>query len=345
MKIESKYILEKWQEFTLINDQGMSVSALDYGGIITKILAPDRNGNMENIVLRYKNYADYETNPNYFGALIGRVAGRIQYASFELNGKKYTLEKNDSDNHLHGGSTGFHQVIWNAEPFQTNDTAGLKLAHKSSDGEGRYPGNAAIEVTYTLNNDNQFIIDYSAVSDKTTPLTLTNHSYFNLSGNFKSTVHQHHVTMDSREFVELDEELIPTGRLIDVSGTSFDFRNGRLLEDGFKDNFKQNKIAGGGYDHNFIFDKMQEKDVIVYEKQSGRVLAINTDQPGMVMYTSNGLEEGLELAEGSSGKHLGVCFETQASPASLHHEGFPSVILKADEAYNKRTIFSFGVEK
>ncbi|OZU88301.1 galactose-1-epimerase [Virgibacillus indicus] len=345
MKIESKKVHAEWQEFTLTNNQGMTVSALNYGGIITRILVPDRNGNLENVVLGFKNYADYESNSNYFGALIGPVAGRIQDASFELNEQKYMLEENEGKNHLHGGSAGFHQVIWNVEAFQTGDTVGLKLTHKSPDGEGGYPGTADIEVTYTLNNENQFIIDYSAASDQTTPLTLTNHSYFNLSGNIKNTVHQHHVTMDSGKFVELDEELIPTGSLIDVSGTSFDFRNGRFLEDGFKDNSKQNKIAGGGYDHNFIFDNIKEENVIVYEKQSGRVLTIKTDQPGMVMYTSNGLDGKLELAEGLSRKHLGVCFETQASPASLHYKGFPSVILKADKEYNKRTFFSFGVEE
>ncbi|WP_309228268.1 aldose epimerase family protein [Virgibacillus saliphilus] len=299
---------------------------------------------MENVVLGYKDYGDYETNPNFFGALIGPVAGRIQDATFELNEKTYALEANDGENHLHGGSNGFHQVIWHVEPFETNSSVGLKLSHTRADQEGGYPGNVDVCVIYTLNNANQLMLEYRATSNQATPFTVTNHSYFNLSGNLKNTVHNHHVTMDSGKFIELDEELIPTGQWYRVAGTTFDFRNGGLLQDGFNDKLEQNQIAGSGYDHYFIFDDKQEQNVIVRDSDSGRTLTIQTDQPGMVMYTANTLEEGLELAEGLSKKHLGVCFETQASPASLHHEGFPNVILEGESTYNKRTLFSFGVE-
>ncbi|WP_373895460.1 aldose epimerase family protein [Virgibacillus sp. CBA3643] len=344
MNINTREISGKWQEYTLKNDHGMTVNVLNYGGIITKIIVPDRDGKMENIVLGYKDYADYETNPNFFGALIGPVAGRIQNASFELNGKMYALDTNDGKNQLHGGSTGFHQVIWGVEPFETDSTVGLKLSHKRVDGEGGYPGNLDVHVTYTLNNANQLKLDYNAESDQTTAVTLTNHSYFNLSGDLKNTVHNHHVTMDSGKFVELDEGLIPTGKWRGVTGTSFDFRNGRPLHDGFNDNSEQNKNAGNGYDHYFMFDEKQEQNVIVQHSDSGRNLTIQTDQLGMVMYTANTLEDGLELTEGLSEKHLGVCFETQASPASLHHEGFPSVILEEGSTYKRQTLFSFGVE-
>ncbi|WP_318615878.1 aldose epimerase family protein [Sporosarcina sp. YIM B06819] len=344
MKIEISDILGKWIEYTLVNEQGMSVCVLNYGGIITEILVPDRNGKIENVVLGFKNYVDYESNQNYFGALIGRVAGRIQGGSFELKGKTYDLEKNNKDNHLHGGSSGFHQVIWNVKPFQTVNTIGLKLTHKSSDGEGGYPGNLDVTITYKLNNNNQFIIDYSATSDQPTPLTLTNHSYFNLSGDLKNTVHHHNVTIDSEQFIELDEELIPTGKLINVAGTSFDFRNGQLLGDGFKDDSVQNKIAGNGHDHYFIFNQGKENAVVVKDTDSGRIMRLKTNQPGMVLYTSNTMEDGMELKENFSEKYLGVCFETQGSPASLHHDGFPSVVLNAGEQYKKQTVFSFGVE-
>lgn len=344
MDINTREILGKWEEYTLKNDHGMTVSVLNYGGIITKIIVPDRDGKMENVVLGYKNYADYETNPNFFGALIGPVAGRIQDASFELNGETYSLEANDGKNHLHGGSTGFHQVIWRVEPFETDNSVGLELSHKRINGEGDYPGNLDVHVVYTLNNANQLMLDYSAKSDQTTALTLTNHTYFNLTGDLKNTVHNHHVTMDSGKFVKLDEELIPTGQWRDVAGTSFDFRNGRPLRDGFNDDSEQNKIAGNGYDHYFIFEEKQQQKVIVRHSDSGRKLTVKTEQPGMVMYTANNLEEGLELKEDLSEKHLGVCFETQSSPASLHHEGFPSVLLEGGSKYNKRTSFSFGVE-
>lgn len=343
MKVETTDILGKWKEYTLVNEQGMSVSVINFGGIITEMLVPNRNGKLENVVIGFKNYADYETNPNYFGALIGRVAGRIQGGEFVLNGKTYSLDHNDGDNHLHGGASGFHQVIWNVDPFQTGDTVGLKLTHKSLDGDGGYPGNLDVTVTYVLNNDNQFTIDYAATSDQVTPITLTNHSYFNLSGDLKNTIHHHHITIDSEEIVKLDEKLIPTGKLMNVFNTSFDFRESRPLREGFNDNSEQNTVAGNGYDHYFIFNKKKENAVTVSDEKSGRLLMIKTDQPGMVMYTSNMLEDGMELKEGFSEKYLGVCFETQASPASLHHPGFPSVILKAGEQYKKQTVFSFSV--
>ncbi|MCM3399564.1 galactose mutarotase [Oceanobacillus profundus] len=343
MKVETTDISGKWKEYTLVNEQGMSVSVINFGGIITEMLVPNRNGKLENVVIGFKNYADYETNPNYFGALIGRVAGRIQGGEFVLNGKTYSLDHNDGDNHLHGGASGFHQVIWNVDPFQTSDTVGLKLTHKSLDGDGGYPGNLDVTVTYILNNDNQFTIDYAATSDQVTPITLTNHSYFNLSGDLKNTIHHHHITIDSEEIVKLDEKLIPTGKLMNVFNTSFDFRESRSLREGFNDKSEQNTVAGNGYDHYFIFNKKKENAVTVSDEKSGRLLMIKTDQPGMVMYTSNMLEDGMELKEGFSEKYLGVCFETQASPASLHYPGFPSVILKAGEQYKKQTVFSFSI--
>lgn len=192
MHVEEKDILGKWKEYTLTNDKNMSISVLNYGGIITKIMVPDRYGMKENVVLGYKNYKDYESNPNYFGALIGRVAGRIQDATFTLNNKSYSLEKNNGENHQHGGSDGFHQVIWDVESFQLEDKIGLNLKYK--DEEGDYPGNLDVEVTYILTNNNQLCINYTAKGDKTTPIALTNHSYFNLSGNLKETVTNHHVS-------------------------------------------------------------------------------------------------------------------------------------------------------
>lgn len=344
MNIQTKEVLGKWSEFTLTNDKEMSVTVLNYGGIITKIIVPDRNGVGENVALGFKDYQDYEGNPPFLGALIGRVAGRIQGSSFELNGEKYSLEANDGENHLHGGSEGFHKVIWDTTLFQTEDKVGLTLTHKSADGEGGYPGNVEVKVTYTLNNENQLSLHYEATSDQTTALTLTNHCYFNLSGDLKTPVQDHHVTIDSRQFVELDEELIPTGVKPQVDGTPFDFRHGRRLGDGFNDEFEQNKIASSGYDHYFIFDQNMEQQAIVREPNSGRVMSVKTNQPGMVMYSGNSLDDQMELAEATSQKYLGVCFETQSSPASLHHEGFPEVRLNAGEKYEKETVFTFGVE-
>ena len=344
MKIEIENTENDWQYFKLTNGNGMRVSLLNFGGIITEILVPNRHGVLENVVLGYKNISDYEDNPNFFGAIIGRVAGRIQNAAFILNDETYSLESNEGSHQLHGGSAGFHQVVWEATTFQTTHTVGVKLTHSSEDGEGGYPGNLTTTVTYTLTNHNELIIDYSAVTDKTTALTITNHSYFNLSGNLAETIQNHIVTMDSDEFVDLDEELIPTGKKIDVTNTPFDFRYGRKIADGIHSTYEQNLVATNGYDHYFLFNQNQDEKISVEEKTSGRIMTVKTNQPGVVMYTSNNLEEGLSLVEGKSERYLGICFETQGSPASLHHDGFPTVILKADETYEKQTVFSFNIE-
>jgi aldose 1-epimerase len=331
-----------WKLYKLVNDHEMEVHVLDYGGIVAKIIVPDKDGKLENVALGYEDLKDYERDPNLFGAIVGRVAGRIDGATFTLDGHTFELEKNEGPNHLHGGSHGFHQVIWKAEAFESEAHIGVKLSHFSPDGEGGYPGSLQVEVIYRLNNRNQLIVDYKANSDKLTALTLTNHTYFNLTGDLKETVHNHHVQIESDQFVELDDQLIPTGRILDVDQTSFDFRSGRLIADGIESGTEQNVIVGNGYDHFFVFNDKKKEKVIVKDESSGRKLIVETNQPGTVMYTSNGLTEGLPLTTGLSKKYLGVCFETQSSPASLHHESFPSVVLKADEEYRKHTVFTFG---
>ncbi|WP_203248886.1 aldose epimerase family protein [Sporosarcina beigongshangi] len=345
MHIDIQSTISNWKKFTLTNQQNMSVSLLNYGGIITTINVPDRHNIIENVVLGFKNLAHYAQNPNFLGAIIGRVAGRIQEASFAIEGQTYHLEANEGAHHLHGGAGGLHQVIWAATPFQTEDTVGVSFTHTSVDGEGGYPGTVENAVTYTLTNNNELIVDYSATSDQATVLTLTNHSYFNLSGNMKRTIHDHLVTIASDEFIELDNELIPTGNKLDVTHTPFDFRTGRPIVDGINSTHTQNILAGHGYDHYFILNPKQQEAIQVQDEVSGRVMTITTNQPGVVMYTANNLSEGLELANGLSKRYDGICFETQASPASLHHEGFPTVRLEADVPYHKQTVFSFGVVK
>lgn len=334
-----------WKKIILTNNRGMTVSFLNYGGIITEISVPDRNGNMENVVLAYGDHETYLSNPGFFGAIIGRVAGRVQGASFKIDGTTYNIEANEGRHSLHGGSTGFQQAIWNVETFETNDEVYAKLSHVSPDGEGGFPGNVEAEVMYTLNNKNQFIISYTFHTDKKTPLTLTNHTYFNLSGNAKNTINNHEVTLNSSQFVELDEELIPTGKILNVEGSTFDFRNGQNLENGIQSDSDQNKIVGNGYDHFFIFDKEVENMIFVKEEESGRTLSVQTNQPGVVMYTGNHLEEGLPLTENKTRKYLGLCLETQGSPASLHHIGFPSIIREDGEVNKTQTIFTFGLSE
>ncbi|ENH97716.1 aldose 1-epimerase [Gracilibacillus halophilus YIM-C55.5] len=332
---------QEWQEFTLTNDNGMSVSILNFGGIITRIFAPDRDGNIENCVIGFKNYEDYLDNPAFFGALIGRVAGRIENAQFELDGKSFSLPTNEGNHHLHGGEPGFHKSIWDVKPFENQESIGLTLTLHSPDGENGYPGNLDMTVTYTLSNDNDFTISYEGTADQNTVLTTTNHSYFNLSGDLTSDIKDHNITLDSSQFVELDEELIPTGKKLAVDQTAYDFRQGRKMKDGVTSDFHQNLVANHGYDHYFIFDQSKEERAIVRDDKSGRELRVTTNQPGVVMYTSNNLPEGLHLRERDSVRYLGLCLETQASPASIHHDGFPSVWLEKGETYSKETTFHF----
>ncbi|RLQ94641.1 aldose epimerase family protein [Falsibacillus albus] len=344
MQMKEVSLSNGWKKFNLWNDHGIKVSVLNYGGIITEITVPDREGTMENIVLDYKDYRDYENDTNFFGAIIGRVAGRIQGAAFEIGGTVYRLEANDGPNHLHGASHGFHRVLWEAESFQSEDAIGIRLSHFSKDGDGGYPGNIEAAVTYRITNENELIVEYEGKTDRTTLFTMTNHSYFNLSGNVKDPIHDHQVILDSHRFLELDEQLIPTGSVVDAFNTPFDFSQGQKLNEGIIADTKQNQVAGQGYDHYFLFDHTQQESVIAKHERNGRVLTIETDQPGMVLYTGNNLPSGLALAKGPSFKHAGVCFETQSSPASLHHEGLPGVILQPGETYHQRTVFRFTTE-
>ncbi|WP_217586505.1 aldose epimerase family protein [Lentibacillus saliphilus] len=349
MNISTDIIENNWKLFNLTNDNGMVVGILNYGGIIRHIKVPDRNGHIENVVLGFENIADYRDNPNYFGAIVGRVAGRIKGASFNLQNTVHHLEENEDTNHLHGGSSGFHQVIWETTPFQTDSTVGVALHHTSPDGTSGYPGEVDVTVTYTLHNDNSLSVSYEATTDQPTVLTLTNHSYFNLSGDLKETVHDHIVKMSSDHFAELDTSLLPTGRLLPVKATPFDFNCERPLKYGLVQDsnlnttdYHQNDIVGGGYDHYFLFRKQEKKQISVREESSGRLLTISTNQPGAVMYTANALEEVLVLNGGPGRKHLGVCFETQAHPAALHYDGFPSIMISPDEPYKTETVFSFS---
>ncbi|WP_174614429.1 aldose epimerase family protein [Virgibacillus ihumii] len=347
MKIIEQHLTEiepTWQEFTLVNDNQTEVSFLNYGGIITEIKTPDQDGNVENIVLGFEDYRDYTANPAFFGAIIGRVAGRIPNASLPINNQTYQLSANEGINHLHGGPNGFHSVLWEAESFRTDHSVGVTLTHRSPDNDGGYPGTLDVDVTYELDNQNRFTITYHAKTDKTTPLALTNHSYFNLSGNGKHTVENHSITMPSKRFAELDSNFIPTGNILDAAGTPFDFTNGRHIKGSIESDHPQNKIVGSGYDHYFLFVNRVKPDVKVCEPESGRTLTVTTDEPGMVMYTSNNLDENLKLKSGTSRNYMGLCLETQRHPATLSHSNFPPILLTPEKEYRSRTTFTFDTE-
>ncbi|SNZ03504.1 aldose 1-epimerase [Terribacillus aidingensis] len=342
--IEKTPLQDDWMLYTVTNSNGMKLEVLNFGGIITSLEVPDKNGKLENIVLGYRNLEDYKANPNYFGAIIGRVAGRIEDAQFELNGKVYPLPANEGNHHLHGGPEGFHQVLWDVETFEHGRTNGLRLSYTSTDGEGGYPGKLNVVVTYTLTEDNKFAILYEATTNQATPVALTNHTYFNLSGGLKRSIAEQQAMVASSHFTELDEELISTGKLLDTAGTPFNLQSFRTLADIFSAPHEQLRLAGEGIDHYFLFSNNEKPKAGLYDPASGRLMTMDSNQPGLVLYTSNGLDDTLELKERQSEKYLGICFETQAFPAGLHHSGFPNIILQPKETYRKETIFSFSVK-
>lgn len=329
-------------EYTMVNNHGMEVSCLNYGCIITKMLVPDRAGKMENVVLGYDTFADYLAHSPYFGAVVGRHAGRIQHGEFTLGGKVYTLAKNNNQNHLHGGNIGFDKVVWQTEVIVNENEAGLKFRYFSKDGEEGYPGNLDMIVTYCLNNNNELIITHEGVCDQQTVLNVTNHTYFNLSGNLKRDILDHVLTLSCDRLVELDHECIPTGNVLPVDETFFDFRNGRRIGEGVESGAQQIEIVGKGYDHPFLFLKQGPKVMSLYDQKSGRQISIETNQEAVVLYTGNHLAQDHLVRGVISRPYLGLCLETQAPPDSVHHPHFPSAILEKNETYQSTTSYKFN---
>jgi aldose 1-epimerase len=328
---------------TLVNNQGMEVVSIDYGCIITKIIVPDKNGKKENVVLGFDSIEEYIKHSPYFGAVVGRFAGRIKDGHFELDGQTYQLEKNNNGHHLHGGLKGFDKVIWNSQVITGKNETSIVYNYLSPDGEGGYPGNLEIKVMYTLTNANEFIISYEAVSDKKTLINVTNHSYFNLSGNLQRDILDHELTLKSETFLELDEELIPTGEFISVKGTPFDFRDGQYINDGVESEHLQNVLAGKGYDHPFLLAENENNEIVLKDEESGRVLTIETDQPSVVLYNGTQMDSDFNIRGVQSRKYLGLCLETQGLPDSIHHSHFPSNILDKGDVYRFSTKYLFTV--
>ena len=339
-KVENKSITS----YTITNGKGMSVTCLDYGCIITEILAPDRSGKAENVVLGFDNIEDYLDWSPYFGAVVGRVAGRIKGGRFELDGKEYTLAQNENGNHLHGGEKGFSHVLWKGEPFTNEHAAGVRFSYISPDGEEGYPGKLAVQVTYELTAENEWIISYEGESDLKTIVNLTNHTYFNLSGGIQRDCKNHVLTLNSNRFLELDDQLLPTGRSLEAEGTPFDFRAGREIKDGVESEHPQNLLAGHGYDHPFLFEQGSKGKAILEDNESGRVLIVETDQPCAVVYTSNQLAGPFKIRGVEARPYLGVCLETQGLPDAIHHPEFPSIILEKGSKYRTLTKYTFCVQ-
>jgi len=335
------------EKYVMKNQKGMQVSVLTYGGIITSWTASDKNNNYRDIVLGFNTLAEYEASNPYFGAIIGRYGNRIAKGKFHLDGKEYILETNDNANHLHGGMKGFDKVVWSAFEIKTESTASLVLTYLSKNMEGGYPGNLLTTVTYMLTNDDEFQITYEATTDKKTIVNLTQHSYFNLSGNFSKSILDHEITIDADKYIPVDETLIPTGELRDVTNTPFDFRVTKTMRkeiDAEDDQLKK----GLGYDHCWILNKQNEGCRLVstaYEKESGRFLEIYSDEPGIQLYSGNFLDGTLASKQsGTYGQRTGFCLETQHFPDTPNQKNFPSVVLNPGEKYKSKTTFKFSVK-
>ncbi|HUB32049.1 MAG TPA: aldose epimerase family protein [Bryobacteraceae bacterium] len=325
--------------YTLSNSNGMRVGILNYGGIVVSLTAPDRAGHYADVVLGMDNLEGYLHGVPYFGALIGRYGNRIGHARFTLDGKTYTLPKNDGDNTLHGGIHGFDKHIWNAH--ETGD--GLELAYVSRDGEEGFPGNLTARVVYTLTPQNELRIDYSATTDKDTVVNLTNHSYFDLAGAGEGDVLGYQVTILADRFTPIDKGLIPTGELRPVRGTPFDFTHSTAIGARIGQNDEQLHF-GRGYDHNFVLNGSgMRKAAEVYEPKSGRVLEVLTDQPGLQFYTANFLDGTIHGKGGKAYPFRGAfCMETQHFPDSPNQPAFPSTELKPGQTYHTVTVFRFS---
>jgi len=332
-------------EYTLTNSSGIQVSILNYGGTITKILVPGKDGKMGDVVLGFESFDGYrqKTNP-YMGALVGRYANRIGSAKFTLDGKMYKLAANNFGNSLHGGTVGFDKVIWAVTKIGDSS---LKLSYQSKDGEEGYPGNLSAEVIYTLTSDNSLKIDYAATTDKATPVNLTNHSYFNLSAGKDSTVLDHVVQLNADKYTPVNNQLIPTGQISDVKGTPLDFTTAKAIG-------KDIGSVKGGYDHNWVLNKKgtnpdsyrDQQAATVYDPKSGRFMEVFTTQPGIQFYTGNFLDGSLMQTVGGQKyvQHAGLCLETQHYPDSPNQPSFPSSILKPGETYRQTTVYKFSVK-
>ena len=334
------------EQFTFRNAHGITAKAITYGGIITSLETPDRNGSMGDIVLGFDSLAPYPRQSPYFGAIIGRYGNRIAHGRFTIDGQAYQLPTNDGPNSLHGGDKGFDKVVWNAEPFEHDTDRGVVFTYTSPDGEMGYPGTLQATVTYTLTDDDELIFDYHATTDKATPVNLTQHSYFNLAGAGNGTILDHELMIAASAFTPVDSTLIPTGEIRPVEGTPFDFRTPTAI--GARIDADDQQIARGpGYDHNFVLDRTGDGLQLaarVSDPSSGRTLEIRTTEPAIQFYSGNFLDGTIT---GKGGKVYeprgGFCLETQHYPDSPNEPSFPSTILRPGEEYRSRTVLAFGV--
>jgi aldose 1-epimerase len=327
-------------QYTITNPNGMIVKLINYGATITDVITLDKNQTRGSVVLGYDSLAGYVQNGNpYFGCVVGRYANRIANGKFTVDGKSYSLAKNNNGQSLHGGIKGFDKVLWTGTPNGDNS---MKFAYESKDGEEGYPGNLKVEVTYTLTDDNALKIEYSATTDKATPVNLSNHAYFNLSAGADSTILGHELMLKADSFTTVNNVLIPTGKNPPVAGTPMDFNTPKLIG-------KDIAQVNGGYDHNWVLSKSGNDLALaatLYHAASGRFMEVSTTEPGIQFYSGNFLTGTLKNTRDGKKyiKHAGLCLETQHFPDSPNQPTFPNTILKPGETYKHTTVYKFSVK-
>ncbi|MGB9835117.1 MAG: aldose epimerase family protein [Candidatus Saccharicenans sp.] len=344
MKFEEKIVAElagcPVKIFTLENSQHLKAVLMNYGATLVSLFTPDRKGNLADITLGYDSFESYLGPHPYFGATIGRYANRIAGGKFKLEGKEYSLATNEGPNHLHGGRKGFDKVIWEAEQVGNSHSIGVQFKYLSPDGEEGYPGNLNCQVTYLLTENNELHISYLASTDRPTHINLTHHSYFNLAGQGEGDILGHELQILASRYLPVGEGLIPTGELLSVEGTPFDFRQPVKIGERISQ-------VPGGYDHNYVLDHQGILNLAarVFEPESGRLLELYTTEPGLQFYSGNFLDGSIKGKAGKIyGKHAAFCLEPQHFPDSPNKPHFPTTILRPGEVYRSLTIFKFSVK-
>lgn len=328
-------------EFKIENQKGHYINVLNYGATLKSIVVSDKDKNLVDVCLGYNTIKEYEENDGYFGSIVGRHANRIKFGKFELNNKTYTLNINDRGNHLHGGSKGFDKYTWDYEINKGK----LIFKRESKHLEEGYPGNLQIKVEYEFSDDDELIINYEATSDKDTIVNLTNHAYFNLNGEDSGTILNHILNLKSSYYTENDEFCVPTGKILSVENSPFDFRKPKIICENINDSHIQLK-NGLGYDHNYILDSKEDLKYVgyLYGDKSKIKMDIYTTCPAVQFYSGNMLSNRRGKSGINYSERTGLCLETQYYPNSLEHKHFPSIILKKNDLFKEKTVYKFIIE-
>jgi len=334
--------------YILKNKNGMEAHVSDYGALLINLLVPDREGKLVDVVLGFDTLEEYESRPSFYGATIGRVGNRIAEGKFTLNGVKYEIPVAFGRHLLHSGSDGYQKRMWNAETDEEDGACEVTFFMQSPDGDQGFPGNLDVEVTYTLTDENELMINYYGLSDKDTLFNMTNHSYFNLNGEGSGDVHGHKLQLLTDSYTPADDTSIPFGNIDPVEGTPFDFREEKTIGQDIYSDFHQTAVCGG-YDHNFIINggEVQENAELVgvcKGDKTGIVMEIYSDLPAMQMFSNNGKRVSIGKKGHEYGEHAAVCFETQFVPDAINHPNFAQPVIKANEEFVSLTVYRFCVE-